>query len=315
MKNNKIAIILPYFGKWPKWIDMYFYSCSINSDIDYFFYTDCEEPKHNYQNLYFNFYSFSDYCSFVSDKLSIEFKPLSAYKLCDLKPFYGFIHKDEIQTYDFWGFGDIDLVFGEIQNFYSDKIILKYDILSTHSDRLSGHFALFRNTERNCNICFNIINWKEKLLDNEYVSIDENDMSNYIYPESVFFKKIYSKLIRRIFNWRDAWVIYYNIMNFVNNFTNLKGRRLYFKEQHTTPILGTDGRSFQHDSDEWLYKEGKVFNVKNNKEYIYLHFMIYKKNSFREEYFWKENFYNLPDSYDFSKGVKINKNGFFPINE
>lgn len=44
--KNKIAIIIPYFGRFPEWIDLFFYSCSCNqmiSDntrVDWFIFTD-----------------------------------------------------------------------------------------------------------------------------------------------------------------------------------------------------------------------------------------------------------------------------------
>lgn len=99
-------------------------------------------------------------------------------------------------------------------------------------------------------------------------------------------------------------------MPLVNKISWIKPRRLYFKEQHTTPILGGDGRTFEHDSEEWIYKDGKIINPKNGKEYIYLHFMIYKKNSFRATYFWKNDYYHLPQGYKFEQGVCINPAGF-----
>ena len=37
------------------------------------------------------------------------------YKLCDYKPSYGEVFKDELAGYDFWGNCDIDLVWGNIK--------------------------------------------------------------------------------------------------------------------------------------------------------------------------------------------------------
>lgn len=314
MKAKKqIAIIIPYFGKWPDWINLYFYSCEQNKHIHWYFFTDCDIPIKFGNNLYFKFTTFTDYCNFVSTKLSIDFNPNNAYKLCDLKPFLGFLHKDIIEDYEFWGFGDVDIVFGDLVKYYPKKVLEGYNVLSNHADRISGHLSLFRNIDKYRSLSFRIKNWKSKLLLNEYTSLDELEFTNLIYPKSRFIKKIYSKLIRNLFNWRDAWVLYYHLMPAINWVLGTKRKRLYFKEQHTTPILGNDGRSFEHDSEEWLYKNGKIYNSKNNKEYIYLHFMIFKKNSFREGYYWKENYYNLPKNYDFSKGVIINTKGIFPI--
>jgi hypothetical protein len=62
MFKNKIAIIIPYFGKWPEWIELYFYSCSKNECIDWYFFTDCEGIKTQYPNVHFEKMFFSDYC-------------------------------------------------------------------------------------------------------------------------------------------------------------------------------------------------------------------------------------------------------------
>lgn len=52
-KMNKIAILIPYFGKWLEWINLYFYSCSWNNDIDWYFFTDCKVPQLHCENLFF----------------------------------------------------------------------------------------------------------------------------------------------------------------------------------------------------------------------------------------------------------------------
>ncbi len=109
-QKNKIAIIIPYFGQWPEWIDLHFYSCGQNLFIDWLFFTDCPIPKTHSTNLSFYSFSFDEYCNDVSRKLKINFHPDKYYKLCDLKPFYGYIHADIISEYDFWGFGDIDVI-------------------------------------------------------------------------------------------------------------------------------------------------------------------------------------------------------------
>ena len=313
MNKNSIAIIIPYFGSWPEWIELYFYSCERNNTIDWFFFTDCAIPVNYGSNIHFEDTTFNAYCLNVSSVLGINFNPSSPYKLCGLKPFYGYIHKETLSSYEFWGFGDIDTIWGDLKMFYNNDLLLKYDVFSTHADRLSGHLAILRNTQKYTELGFKIKNWQAKLESQDAIPLDEQEFSWLLYPNSRLISKFYSKIIRKLFIWRDAWVIYYHLMPLINRFNWIKPSKLFFKEQHTTPILGGDGRSFKHDSDEWIYKNGKIINPKNGKEYIYLHFMIYKKNSFRDDYFWKENNYHLTIDYDFSNGVIINTKGIFSI--
>lgn len=309
---NKIAFIIPYFGKWPEWIDLYFHSCTKNPEIDWYFFTDCQTTDINYPNIHLSYLSFEEYCQKVGDKLGIDFHPNNAYKLCDIRVFNGFIHKELISDYEFWGFGDIDLVWGDIFNFYTEDILAKYDVFSTHGDRISGHLAFFRNNEKYRNLCFNIVDWKNKLTMNKYFGLDEKEFSYLIYSQSKYIMKFYSKIILKIFNWRDAWVIYYNLLSCFSKIFFLKQRHLYFKEQHTTPILANDGRSFKYDSDTWYYNDGKVINAKTGEEHIYFHFMIYKKNGFRSDHFWENGCYRI-DRHDFSRQIKIDKSGFEAI--
>ena len=309
----KIAIIIPYFGRWPIWIDLYFKSCSFNSFIDWHFFTDCVVPSENADNIYFHSSTFTDYCKTVSDKLEITFNPKNPYKLCGLRPFYAFIHKDLLTEYDFWGWGDVDVIWGDIASFYTDSVLKKYDVLSTHADRLSGHLAILRNTPKYTELCFQINNWRGKLADKNAIPMDEQDFSWLLFPESRYITKFYSKVIRRLFNWRDAWVIYYHMLPFLNFIAGTKRRHLLLKERHTTPILYNDGLTFKYDTDIWFYKNDKIINSKTGEDNIYLHFMIFKKNSFRPDHFWDENYYRVNEKYNFSQGIKISKKGFEPL--
>lgn len=310
MKKNRIAILIPYFGKWPPWIELYLYSCRKNKSIDWYFFTDCGDLSVDNDNVYFIETTFVAYCDAASEKLQINFQPKNPYKLCGLRPFYAFLHTDILEEYEFWGYGDIDIIWGNIASFYTDKVLDKYDVLSTHGDRLSGHLAIIRNTPKYSNLCFKIDNWKDKLHDQKAIPLDEQEFSWLIYPQSKFITLVYSKIIYKIFNWSNSWVLYNYLLQIFNALTFSRLRRIYFKEQHTTPILSHDGLTCKHDADTWYYKDGEMTNNKTSEKYIYMHFMILKKNAIRPDHYWNENYYLLNDNYDFSKGVKISKVGF-----
>ncbi len=310
--NCKIALIIPYFGKWPEWIELYLYSCSKNEFIDWYFFTDCEKVDVIYKNLHFIYLSFEEYCYNVSKKLGIDFKPMSAYKLCDLKPFYGYIHQDILKGYDFWGFADVDVIWGNIKDFYSDNLLSKYDVFSTHNDRLSGHLCILRNNLKYTNLCFRIQNWQTKLESEQNFALDEGDLSRIIFPQSKIIGKFYRQIMMKFLGWKLAWETYYTFFPFIHAVFQFKKRKLYFREQHTTPILSSDGTLYKYEAENWFYENGKITNDRTKKEYIYLHFMIYKKNNFRADYFWKDDFYHLKTS-DFTKKILINKQGLYAI--
>jgi|GEM_PF-2517457 len=196
---NKVALIIPYFGKWPEWMDLYLFSCSKQHNIDFVFYTDCVIPVRIYKNTIFHQISFEDYCAFVSKRLLIPFHPKAAYKLCDLKVFYGIVHENDLQGYEWWGFGDIDLVYGELSLLVNEDNLQKYDLLTTHVDRIAGHFTIIRKDSKYTDLCKEIPDWKKLLCDAENHGIDENAFTR----KAMSFKykmvgKLYYYIMRRI---------------------------------------------------------------------------------------------------------------------
>lgn len=307
MKKYKIAIIIPYFGKWPEWVDLFFYSCMQNSEIDFLIYTDCEKPKilESSSNVHYKEISFDDYSNFVSHRLKIDFHPQNPYKICGLRPFFGFVHQDDIKDYDFWGFGDVDLVLGDIKKFYSDALLEKHDVLSTHADHISGHFTILRNTEKYRNICFNIKDWKDILESEKIHGLDEGDFTYVLFPALKYIQYI-RRIIRKTTNWKGEHKFYANLIFGLRYFFHYK-KELYFKEQYTTPYLYDSEIHAKNNETEWIYKDGKIYNEKTKKEHIYFHFMFYKKNLFSEVYCWERDFYHLSDKYD---NVHIGVDGF-----
>lgn len=307
--NSKIVIIIPYFGKWPPWIGLYFYSCSLNYNVDFYFFTDCKCCNEEYKNLHFVNCSFNQYCDKVSKKLNINFHPTQAYKLCDIKPFLGYIHSDIIHgnNYTFWGTGDVDLVFGNIATFYNERVLLKYDVFSTHYDRISGHLMILRASKKYIELCLQIKDWKSKLEDESHWGLDETDFSYLLYPESRFIRKSLNKFVK-IFKIRNDWRFRLFFLPFINFCLLLKLRGLYFVEQHTTPYISNIKIS-KHIADKWYFNNGIITNDLNgDRIYIYLHFLFYKRNKYSNFQYWGDDCYRISES-DFKKTIIIDTSG------
>jgi hypothetical protein len=58
----------------------------------------------------------------------------------------GIVFNDYLNDFDFWGHCDVDIIWGDIRKYTTEKILHKYDIFSTRKGTISGHFSLFRNT-------------------------------------------------------------------------------------------------------------------------------------------------------------------------
>ena len=50
--------------------------------------------------------------------------------------------------YDFWGHGDIDVIYGNIRNFISVEMLDEHEMITARHDFLSGTFTLFKNNDK-----------------------------------------------------------------------------------------------------------------------------------------------------------------------
>jgi hypothetical protein len=303
---KKIGMIIPYFGKWPEWIDLFFYSASQNKFVDFIFYTDCVIPDNKFENIKFNAVTFSDYVKFVNEKLHLDFSPSNPYKLCDLRPFYGKIHETEIKKYDFYGWCDIDIILGNLSEYLTLELLNKIDLFTTHNLRLSGHFCFFRNNKKNIEMYSKIYNWKNELKKDHYVGLDEYGLTN-AYLET-FLHKFLDKL--KLTNWRDHFKF----------LKKMKARNYHMRECFTTPFspipwLGDHSINSNHPN-VWYYENGKISNNRNKSHsFIYLHLMNFKSSQWRHDGTkapWEnENDFYKVDFKKFliNKSIQIDSNG------
>lgn len=143
--RNRIALCIPYFGKLNKLFLPWIISAAHNTDYDFLIFTNDKDSfvfDGVYSNVKFFHFEFKDMQSLISKKISKFARLTTPYKLCDYKPAYGLIFEDYLNGYDFWGYCDIDLVFGRINHFITDDILAKYDKILT-----LGHLSLIRNTK------------------------------------------------------------------------------------------------------------------------------------------------------------------------
>lgn len=296
--SNTLVMIIPYFGKWPEWFPLYLYSCS-KTPIDFYFFTDCEIPQTVYKNTFFTNTSFETYCDVVSQALDIDFHPESAYKLCDLKPFLGIVHSELIAKYDFWAFGDIDLLWGDTSDFLSEFNLSHFDIMSTHSDRVSGHFTLIRSQSKYTRLCLRVNDWKEKLEDNSHRNLDEGDYTLAVYPGIIWMYRLNNVLaacgLKQSMN---------RFLNSVNIFFCNRYTRRYFRELNTTPE--------PQDGQVWeLSKDGNILSPEGDN-LPYLHFLFFKRNKYRNlGKYWHEGMFtdSLIQSISNGSGAIISNNG------
>lgn len=142
---KKIVIITCFFGKKPSDFDMWLKSCKNNPSIDWLIFTDMEIKEYEIiKNVTFIKTTLKKIKSLIEKKLKMKVVLEKAYKLCDYKPLYGYIFSNYIKNYDFWGYCDIDMIFGDIRTFLTEKILNEYKKIYS-----LGHLSLYKNELEN----------------------------------------------------------------------------------------------------------------------------------------------------------------------
>jgi hypothetical protein len=239
-KRSSIAILIPYFGAWPVWINFFIESCRANKTIDWILFSDADPPDNQCPNVKHVKVTFPDYRRQISQALGVEVGAEAPYKLCDVRPALALIHAELVRGYDFVGFGDLDVIYGDIRSIYDEGVLTNYDLLSTSPTRVSGHFCLMRNHPDIVTAFRRAPGWKDAMARTDYVNFDERA-----------FYKVFRGTPARLLQGFGAPSV-----------------RCFFREAYSTPAATSEMR--------WYWKDGRLSNeFYPDVGFMYLHFMYW----------------------------------------
>jgi hypothetical protein len=289
-RENNIVIIIPYFGKWPAWFDYFLLSCSYNSSVDWLLFTDCGKPAEIFDNTRFIDFNLDDFNRLASRQTGLNIDIKNPYKLCDLKPAYGHIFTEFIKDYRFWGYGDIDLVYGNLNAYFIAELLNKHDILSNHDQFISGHLCLIRNMpETNLLYRKNGL-YEDVFKDPYYTGFDEQLLKRKFKPETEY-------LPSRMRSHLNQHILKYCLISFVLGIipsglkARLKRRNRTIIKDYTSIVrhyAESEGirvlrlRTFQSDLmleklgvKRWIitWDKGRLTSSYNREGLLYFHFI------------------------------------------
>lgn len=220
---KKILFIIPYFGKFNNYFSWWLKSCKYNPTIDWLLLTDCRDSYNYPPNVHVQYTTFKELKERFEKCLKMNIAITKPYKFCDLRPAFGEVFKEECSRYDFWGHCDVDLIFGDIRSFLTDRILDEFDRISTW-----GHMSLYKNAPymnnlfREKNDC--IPHYTEVFSSDVAYCFDEVGMRNICAAKKIkvlntaemifnidWKKKVYAPLywgndkkFRYVFNWNEG---------------------------------------------------------------------------------------------------------------
>ena len=252
---NRVAFILPYFGSFPNYFNLFLKSCQENRDLcDWILFTD-NRTKYPYPfNMHVHYISWEEMRKLFQKKFDFPISLENPYKLCDYRAAYGFIFEPYLRGYEFWGYCDCDLIWGKFSVFLKDTILDCYDKIFN-----LGHCTIYRNTYKNNRIFFSEIFGKKR-----YKEVFSN-------PENVSFDEEYQQSINTIYDLLKIPVFEKSFA--ANLFTKTTGFCLTkLKETKDGYKVECKRKNFFVWNNGHLVRY--VINKKNftQKEYLYIHF-------------------------------------------
>ncbi len=160
---QKLAIVICYFGSWPRWMHLFMESCRLNPTVDFVLVTDCGACDSSCDNVKRIEMTLASFQELAVERLGIELEIADPYKLSDYKPFYGVLFEEVLRGYDFWAYADLDVIYGDIRSFLTDDVLHRYDVISSRPEFTAGHFTLWRNTPELSRLFEQSKNWRRVL--------------------------------------------------------------------------------------------------------------------------------------------------------
>ena len=144
--GHTIAIVIPYYGTWPAWMPFFLQSCGAHPQVEWLLFSDPPFRMPMPPNVHLMPMSLPEWERLASGKLGFPVHIRDPYKLCDFKPAFGLIFEDYLRTFDFWGYGDLDLIYGDLTGYFRGELLEQYDLFAGHAGFVPGHLAVMRNT-------------------------------------------------------------------------------------------------------------------------------------------------------------------------
>ncbi|MFP5128915.1 DUF6625 family protein [Phocaeicola coprocola] len=272
---KSIVFIVPYFGKFPSYFQIWLNSCKCNPTINWIIFTDIRTPYNYPDNVKVINITFEKLRNYIQSKYDFPIDLHAPYKLCDYKPAYGEIFQEYISEYDYWGHCDVDLIWGNIRHFITEQLLSKkYDKLFNF-----GHCILYHNTKENNqtyrSTIANIPNYR-KVFSSPF---------NYYFDETHGVMPLFVKLNKNICNsifCYDVKIRQYSFRpapSMFPSYQHLKNKNGIFKKEK-------DSLFFIYVSNGQIQKE----------EFMYVHFQKRKMYN-SQEINNKQEYYIIPNKF------------------
>lgn len=140
-----VCFLIPYWGSLPSYAELFLESCRFNRRIHVILFLDQEtsfQLPENVEAVILPRFQLQDRLESYG---GLRLGACGGHKLCDFKPHYGSIFQDFTAPYPWWGFCDLDMMFGDVDRWVVETLDESCNVYTAHDRIIAGHFTVVRN--------------------------------------------------------------------------------------------------------------------------------------------------------------------------
>lgn len=250
---QQICLITCYMGPLPNYFGYYEATCRQNSSIRFVVINDTLPESRIEGNIEYVRMNLAELNAHSSAALGQDIHLASAWKINELKPLFGEIFRDKLAGYDFWGWCDLDIIWGDLRHFLNERFLDNYDVISSKAMWTAGHFTLLRNDARCNNLYARNTRIIQLLNETTYYAFEEccHRWDGQLRPLNEF----------------GPGKPYASMYDIVRNAQASGELRAHFRDiirEHPQPV-------------NYEYRDGKLFDLTTGDEFMYYHLITVKK--------------------------------------
>lgn len=141
--REKVVFIVCWFGSLPIYFNIWLKSCAENIEYTFWIFTDDFTEYELPENVFLIPFTKKEMIERIEKRVIKNCSLLETYRVCNFKPMYGAIFEDKLKDFTFWGYCDLDIIFGKISDFITQDMLQNKDAIFN-----AGHFTLLRNNKK-----------------------------------------------------------------------------------------------------------------------------------------------------------------------
>jgi hypothetical protein len=188
------CVINFHFGKRYDYFELHKKSLLNNKSYDFLLLSDQTEEDYTEGNIRYVRFTMEDATRLINERVSKNNVLIDPRQFCDYKIFFGVLFKEYLEGYDWYGYMDSDVIFGNIDRYIPESAFEEYEMISNISkypgakdfvkdprcaENLFGPFTLIKNNEKMVNL-YKKINYVAEMANSYVLHATEENILLYV---------------------------------------------------------------------------------------------------------------------------------------